>query len=284
MLRNIFRPRETRFLYQDIQPLLNNSLGLLTQSTTGETAGDLLGVTDFDFLKEKARVYWDWVTDPDLNKNFLNLVESPESLALACADFTLTRICFLEARERGPYSELLEAQQRKIEAWNSASESSVARDSRVITKNLFPRYFSLIGSGAKTIEGRAYKPDSSKDYPGIQPGDTVHFNISTEIQNWQERCYEFGLIPGEEMTATVSDVFFSPLVQWMFHSLELCAGEEFQPELHFGWDLVTTAIHNAARYYAIQEYPELIAQHGFVGIRLQDVEIHPPDILLPAAF
>jgi len=136
---------------------------------------------------------------------------------------------------------------------------------------LYPLYFDLIMRGVKTFEGRAYKPGSGKNYPGVCPGDVLQFSICKEIKGWESQCDAYSIHPDSLMSAQIVSVHYAPLVQLAFHDLEPAAGERFQSILSHVHDRVSTAIVRAARYYEIPEYPDLIRKHGFLGLELGDV-------------
>ncbi|MEA3357262.1 MAG: hypothetical protein U9Q67_02410, partial [Patescibacteria group bacterium] len=204
------------------------------------------------------------------------LLQDPDvSIPLACEDFAMTRIWqgYVQIKQEYPYYpdypchteiDLIGMfEQRKVARWREFQIGLAERlTPRTIEMQLYPVYFALIQGGRKSVEGRAFNPDSTKDYPNVRRGDQIKFTVSREIDTWEEDCNRLGIVPDSVMIGTIRRVRFGPLVQAVFHNHKISAGELFQPILRHIADPVSTSIIRAARYYEIPGYPELIRTHG----------------------
>ncbi len=174
------------------------------------------------------------------------------------------------ARSTDPMCEVL--RQTKQEAWDERRTGAlgVPREPRIIDMHLYPIYFAAILRQIKFYEGRAYNPNSDKNYADIRQGDTVRFTLDQDKPEFAAQAIELGLPANATMTCTAEDVLFAPNVHGVY-SMSGVLGEHFQPMLTGGSELLE--LQRVAAYYAFPGYPELIRKHGFVGIELSDPQL-----------
>lgn len=172
---------------------------------------------------------------------------------LSCQDLALTR---------HPY---FHDDREKEELWEKSRDEALVinRPPRTIQCKLHPIFFHLISSSEKTIEGRAHKPSSSKNYPDIRGGDILHFTLDPEAPDFIKNCRRFKLNATDQMRAQVVDLHFAPTVHGVFSQLN-STGHPFQPQINTM--PVVQEILQAAEYYKI--YPGGFP-HGFIGIELK---------------
>ena len=135
---------------------------------------------------------------------------------------------------------------------------------------LYPKYFKAVLLREKTYEGRAYYPESDKNYHDISEGDSIIFNICPETIGWENDCSRLELNPNMQMTTEVTEVNFAPTVHWMFQ-YGPCFGEEFQPMINGSSELLY--IQRAAVYYSFPNYKERIDKYGFLGLKLAEPKL-----------
>jgi hypothetical protein len=202
-----------------------------------------------DPLAERYLTYLEFARSCDLLR---------EEITFSCMDLALT----LEqiGAEKNP----------KTEAWESDRQAALvrARPPREIEMHLYPAYFAAILRGKKCFEGRAYDPNSPKNYSDIREGDRVVFRLTREIARWESQCRDLRLNPDVPMAAEVGRVVFAPLVHWMYQ-LPSVEGEDFQPMISGAPELLN--LQRAAVYYTFPGYPQRIRDHGFIGIEV----LHP---------
>jgi hypothetical protein len=202
-----------------------------------------------DTLEERLYTYLEFARTCGLHQR---------EIVLSCVDLALT----LEQMWQG-------LELPKINAWGKARREALvkARPQRVIEMQLYPEYFSAIFAKRKVFEGRAYDPDSPKDYPDMREGDRIVFKVCREIPEWESRCQNLGINPDIPMVAEVGRIKFAPLVHWMYQ-LPGVEGESFQPMISGASELIN--LQRAAVYYSFPGYAERIMDHGFVGIEVRD--------------
>lgn len=107
--------------------------------------------------------------------------------------------------------------------------------------NLYDKYFQLIKSGKKTVEGRA--PSKKRNYKDFKVGDTITFkNLRT----------------GERIKVAVDGVVHYPTVEEMLKSEGL---KNVSPS-------VGSIEEGVRAYYAIEDYEERIKKGGIYAIRI----------------
>ncbi|HSX27930.1 MAG TPA: hypothetical protein VLF60_00590 [Candidatus Saccharimonadales bacterium] len=209
----------------------------------------------FDDYLQRVHTYLSWAKDCAL---------SSERVVQSCIDLaeTLTTI-----------PELQESRAAKSADWERKRRSATAtrRSSRTVRMELDPIYFAAILRGAKTFEGRAYKPDSDKNYPDIRADDQIQFYLSDREETFTEEARQLGIKAEDVMYCTVQDVFFAPTVHGVYQ-LPGFDGDAFQPMIQGQSELLQ--LQRAGVYYTFPGYPELIAQHGFLGI-----QVHSPRLM-----
>lgn len=168
--------------------------------------------------------------------------------------------------------EVSEARRAKLEAWNRARQDAllVDREPIEIDMELDPIYFEAILRGSKTFEGRAYKPDSDKNYPGIRANDRIRFRLSNRQEAFAEDAVRRGLTPANDMICTVREVYFAPTVHGMYQ-IPRFNGLGFQPMINGTSELIQ--LQRAAVYHTFPGYHELIGSHGFLGIQVQNPQL-----------
>lgn len=190
-----------------------------------------------------------------------------EQVAGSCTD--LARTLSQDRWDAGPRME-------KSQAWAERRQAALRTDRppRTIDMELDPVYFDAILRGRKTFEGRAYKPDSDKDYPDIRHGDTIVFTMS-DRQPWFElEAQGYGLSMRDVMVCPVQDVHFAPTVHGVYQMSPDFNGDAFQPMVGVGESgSEHIQLQRAAVYYSFPGYPELIRDHGFLGIELAGAQL-----------
>lgn len=176
----------------------------------------------------------------------------------SCTDLALT-LC------RDP--DIVAMNEKKIARWEERRKRalSIVRPPRTVAMELDPVFFEGIMTGAKTFEGRAYKPESDKNYPDLREGDFLRFSLSQRRPEFGGQLEEFGLRASMVMIAKVADVYFAPRVHWMYQFND-CSGEDFQPMIDGPLEILN--IQRAAVYYKFPGYKDLIEKNGFIGIRV----------------
>ncbi len=160
-----------------------------------------------------------------------------------------------------------------VKRWEEARGQALTErtgGARVIKMNLDPEYFVSILDREKTYEGRAWDPDSDKNYVGIQEGDIIEFSINHDYPEVEEVCSSFGIKPHFKMRATVGKMIFAPSIHYMWRFNPQVDPDLFQPKLRRG-DMFMEAIESAAVYYRFSDYPRKINENGFLGIEV----LHP---------
>lgn len=271
LFQRVVRSREEEASKQ----MLSSALDVIIYGTSSPERR-MLSAKARENIERQILHLWNFVTRDGIQ--LLELVSDPYCLALACADYAITRDCFSAFKEYPIKSDLYHLairQKSKTVRWNTERLSMKKREwPRVVHMQLYPRYFHLIANSIKTVEGRAYKPDSDKLYPGIQAGDVIFFTVCQETGDWLEECHMFDISPDTYITASVNSTHHAPLIQWVFHDLEPPDGRQFQPGILPEYDEETRAIFHAAQYYEIPYYPLLISRYGFIGIELGNIEVH----------
>lgn len=161
---------------------------------------------------------------------------------------------------------------KKIENWKKLRSESlkVGRGARKISMNLDPAYFQAILVRDKSFEGRAFDPDSIKNYQDIRSGDVIEFTLRNR-DSWQkDQCKQLGVKEGMAMEANVEDVLFSPLVHWMYQ-FNHCDGGDFQPRISGPSELI--CLQSAGVYYEFPDYPDRIGKYGFIGIEVNNPKL-----------
>jgi len=168
--------------------------------------------------------------------------------------------------------EIIENRYSKQRAWDDARVTSlgVNRASRLITMNLDPIYFEAILRGEKTYEGRAYKPNSDKNYPDIRQNDLIQFSLSDRNEEFALDAMARNLHYGMKMVCRVKDVIFAPSVHGVYQ-IPHFNGLGFQPMINGPSEMLQ--LQRAAVYHTFPGYHELIEQHGFLGIELEDPQL-----------
>ncbi len=199
----------------------------------------------------RTRTYLEWAKQCGL---------ASQEVAHSCIDLAETLT---------PIYPLVEMRQAKTAAWESKRRAAlnVERAPRVIEMELDPVYFEAILTGWKTFGGRAFKPDSDKDYPDIRTGDLVRFTLSTRHEEFARELAARNLQPDDVMWCTVKDMYFAPTVHGMYQMPQF-DGDAFQPMIDAPSEAIQ--IQRAAVYHTFPGYHELIAEHGFLGIHLQN--------------
>lgn len=181
-----------------------------------------------------------------------------EAIVHSCYDLaaSLTSDPYIRAENR-----------RKINIWERISKSNLAesRGTRTIEMNLDPIYFYSILNQKKSFEGRAYDPNSIKNYPNIRSGDIIIFALTNRKFEHFEECERMGLREGMKMQVDVGRIFFSPLVHWMYE-FNPPSGKDFQPNIDGPSEILQ--LQSAAVYYMFPGYPQKINDNGFVGIEV----------------
>jgi hypothetical protein len=168
--------------------------------------------------------------------------------------------------------ELAERRQAKLDAWNKARAAALEVDREPIEINmeLDPIYFEAILRGEKTYEGRAYKPDSDKDYPSIRRGDSIRFRLSNREEGFAEDAISRGLRLDRDMECKVKEVHFAPTVHGIYQ-IPRFNGLGFQPMISGPGEIIQ--LQRAAVYHTFPGYHELISEHGFLGIEVEDPKL-----------
>jgi len=168
--------------------------------------------------------------------------------------------------------ELVEARQSKLDAWRKARDAalSVERASIEIDMELDPIYFEAILRGDKTYEGRAYKPKSDKNYPDIRSGDCIRFQLSNRKEEFIDEAMRRGLRFDSDMICTVKEIYFTPTVHGMYQ-IPRFSGLGFQPMIDGPGEMLQ--LQRAAVYHTFPGYHELIGEHGFLGIQIENPQL-----------
>src|SRR5581483_7396438 len=168
--------------------------------------------------------------------------------------------------------EVAEVRHSKMAAWCRARERalSLKRSPVEIDMELDPIYFEAILQGVKTYEGRAYKPDSDKNYPGIRSGDRIRFRLSDRKEEFADEAVRRGLRGGVDMMCTVKEIYFAPTVHGMYR-IPRFNGLGFQPMIDGPSEMLQ--LQRAAVYHTFPGYHELISEHGFVGIQVENPQL-----------
>lgn len=170
--------------------------------------------------------------------------------------------------------ELVASRQAKTAAWQARRQQALAehRPPRIIDMELNPVYFEAILAGVKTYEGRAYKPDSDKDYPDIRHGDVVRFQLSRRSEAFEADAQRRGLSPSASMLCQVDDVVFAPTVHGVYESTAFDGDAyTFQPMVNGTSEAIQ--VQRAAVYHTFPGYHELVQRHGFLGIRVESPQL-----------
>lgn len=168
--------------------------------------------------------------------------------------------------------EVMELRQSKLEAWHKARRAAllVDRDPIEISMELDPVYFQAILQGNKTYEGRAYKPESDKNYPDIRSGDRIRFRLSDRKLEFADDAARRGLEPRFDMMCTVKQIHFAPTVHGMYQ-IPRFNGLGFQPM--YSGPSEALQLQRAAVYHTFPGYHQLIEQHGFLGIHVEHPQL-----------
>lgn len=168
--------------------------------------------------------------------------------------------------------EITEMHNEKLEAWRKARKhaTKVARRPITINMELDPLYFEAILCGSKTYEGRAYKPDSNKNYPDIRRDDCIRFRLSTRQEWFVDDALSRGLHPDRVMECTVKEIYFAPTVHGMYQIPQFC-GLGFQPMISGPSEMLQ--LQRAAVYHTFPGYHDLICEHGFLGIHIEHPQL-----------
>jgi hypothetical protein len=166
-------------------------------------------------------------------------------------------------------SEVVEMRQSKLDAWKSARDTAllIGRAPMEIDMELDPIYFEAILRGSKTYEGRAYKPGSDKNYPAIRSNDRIRFRLSNRKEGFAEEAVRRGLSPYADMLCTVKEIYFAPTVHGMYQ-IPRFNGLGFQPMIDGPSEMLQ--LQRAAVYHTFPGYHELIGEHGFLGIQVEN--------------
>lgn len=170
--------------------------------------------------------------------------------------------------------EVVDMRQAKLDAWKSARETAlrVERDPIEIQMELDPIYFEAILCGKKTYEGRAYKPSSDKNYPGIRQNDRIRFHLSNREEGFADDAATRGLSSDMDMVCTVREIYFAPTVHGMYQ-IPRFNGLGFQPMINGTSEMLQ--LQRAAVYHTFPGYHDLISEHGFLGIQVENPELVP---------
>ena len=168
--------------------------------------------------------------------------------------------------------EVAEMRRAKRDAWNAARESAlmIEREPTEINMELDPIYFEAILRGVKTYEGRAYKPGSDKNYPDMRRNDRIRFRLSNRREDFAEDAACRGLSSDTDMVCTVKEIYFAPTVHGMYQ-IPKFNGLGFQPMIEGASELIQ--LQRAAIYHTFPGYHELIGQHGFLGIQVENPQL-----------
>jgi hypothetical protein len=211
------------------------------------------GVDDYIW---RVRTYLDWAKRCGLRSS---------AVVDSCIDLaeTLTDIPELAARNG-----------TKRAAWESKRTEALRsqRTPRAIAMELDPVYFEAILAGRKTFEGRAYKPNSDKNYPDIRRGDQICFQLSLRQNDFPRQAVQLGLGPDSGMLCTVDDIYFAPTVHGMYQMPEF-DGDAFQPMVNGTSEVIQ--LQRAAVYHTFPGYHDLIGVHGFLGIKVENPQLVP---------
>lgn len=202
-----------------------------------------------DSYTEKLELYLDWAQNCGLDG---------EHIVLSCIDLaqTLTDVPFFQAINA-----------EKIMHWQKARQAalSVDRSPKIIPMKLDPLYFALILKKTKMYEGRAWNPESAHNYTDMRQGDTVRFSVDTRTENWSEASTAFGISSDFVMDGILENIYFAPLVHWMYQFTP-CEADEFQPSIYGASELLQ--LQRAAVYYTFPDYTERIQENGFLGLEI----------------
>jgi|GEM_PF-2709996 len=197
-------------------------------------------------------------------------------LARHCAlrSSALVNSCIDLAETLTDIPELTTRNEMKRVAWKSKRTEALRlqREPRMIAMELDPIYFDAILAGRKTFEGRAYKPDSDKNYPDIRRGDQIYFQLSLRQGDFPSQAAQFGLSANEGMLCTVDGIYFAPTVHGMYQMPEF-DGDAFQPMINGTSEVIQ--LQRAAVYHTFPGYHELIGAHGFLGIKVENPQLVP---------
>lgn len=168
--------------------------------------------------------------------------------------------------------EITDIRQAKLLAWEETRQAalSINRPPIEVYMELDPVYFEAILAGDKTYEGRAYRPDSDKNYPDIRAHDRIRFRMSRRKVEFADDALCRGLTPDSEMICTVKEVYFAPTVHGMYQ-IPRFNGLGFQPMINGDSEILQ--LQRAAVYHTFPGYHELIERHGFLGIELQNPQL-----------
>lgn len=156
--------------------------------------------------------------------------------------------------------------------WEKLRQTGLSKDRprRKVDMKLYPKYFRAILDGVKKYEGRAFDPNSEKNYPDLTEGDEIVFSIDRGNFEREQECNTLGLNPSWKMTSTVGQIYYSPTVHGIYQFTS-AVGREFQPMIYGASELLE--LQRAAVYYTFPGYQEKIAKYGFLGIELKFPEI-----------
>lgn len=162
--------------------------------------------------------------------------------------------------------------QTKLDAWSRARSTALCkvRDSIEIDMELDPIYFEAILRGSKTYEGRAYKPESGKNYSDIRRNDLIRFRLSRRQEAFANEAAGRGLRPDMDMVCTVREIYFAPTVHGVYQ-IPRFNGLGFQPMLDGPSEMLQ--LQRAAVYHTFPGYHELISAHGFLGIQVENPQL-----------
>jgi hypothetical protein len=192
----------------------------------------------------------------------IHLGLSDEAAVNACVDLAETRAVM----SGDPFYAAIHAE--KLKAWNDTREAALATDRppRVIDMELDPIFFAAMLDGSKTIEGRAYDPNSDKNYADIRAGDSARYRLSQRRPEFASQLGTLGLRPGWVMVRPIDQEHFAPSVASMYEDVGQL-GERFQPTLPG----VYSTLARIAVYHGFPNYNARITEHGFLGLE------HPPN-------
>lgn len=220
-------------------------------------------------LKNELSKFKEWGDDYWRDDDYLNRVRLYLSFAHkhGLASQAVVYSCIDLAATYTTIPEVTYERKRKLAEWKVARTAALAsvRPPRLISMELDPAYFAAILGGTKTYEGRAYKPDSDKNYPDIRSGDMIFFQLSTRQESFPDEAASLGLDQGRAMTCEVGDVLFAPTVHGAYQ-IPRFNGLGFQPMIQGPGELLQ--LQWAAVYHTFPGYHELIDEHGFIGIEV----------------
>jgi hypothetical protein len=190
---------------------------------------------------------------------------SSQAIADSCIDL---------AETYSQVNEVIAMRQDKQRAWDEARKVALSVDRKPIDidMELDPVYFEAILRGIKRYEGRAYKPDSSKNYPDIRRKDRIHFHLSGRKEEFSDEAVNRGLSLTMELVCTVGDVHFAPTVHGVYQ-IPRFNGLGFQPMVDERDGNASLQLERAAVYHTFPGYHELIEAHGFLGIQVEQPQL-----------